>query len=523
MQDVGEDCLAESLLAVARRNLPVIDRALAAQGDETLGSYVTGLVEGPRRGYQAMDDLLDWLRAALAPLLGEAAAHDAVHDLGSSPTVLTASHHGVDSSSQSFQGNLLFAVNRWLRAGAQRTIWVFSCGNIPLNNSGYPRGLLFYRLCPESVCLTMKFPIFPDRLKRSMVSVVCALDSQMITRAELQLARMIRLGEIPMRLAAPLHQLLREDYGEPFILSLPTYSEQSLLLNRRIWKKLFAGAAGSHRVVYFELEKAVSAMLMRDLMSAESLMGSVLFDPKLRENVLCELDGRRGCWHLEKLARDLNLSCHERRRLKGFGTVFFWGVDEHNRRVPLCLKSDGEKGEVLFGLDDQGRTFQVAFTPKALLDALQNRLLLPSLFTCFATLSFARGLVCIGGYFQAEYLPAMQQGLMRALAKTQGYESMTPMIGQVPTGKYLSGMQAVMVRADEGCLIPAGPLDIMAGGGISGGDVEQMLRLTVREALLAGLFETVPDGVPAERRPKGWEKQLARDCWVLLGDKVVVK
>ena len=118
-------------------------------------------------------------------------------------------------------------------------------------------------------------------------------------------------------------------------------------------------------------------MLMRDLMNAESLMGSVLFDPKLRENVLCELDGRRGCWHLERLVRNLTRSGHERRRLKGFGTVFFWGVDEHHRRVPLCLKSDGAKGEVLFGLDDQGRTFQVAFTPKALLDALKNRLLLP--------------------------------------------------------------------------------------------------------------------------------------------------
>lgn len=518
-----EACLAESLLAAARLNLPVVDRVLGAHGDATLSSYLTGLVAGHDPPAEAMVDLLDWLHAALDPLLGQSGARAAVHDLGASPTVLTASHHGVDSISQSFQGNLLFALNRWRRAGPQKTIWIFSCGNVPLNNSEYPRGLLYYHPRPESDGLTRKFPIFPDRLKRCMVSVAPALDAGMVARAERQLHRLIDAGSISPEAASQLRQVLREDYANPSVLALANYSEQSVLLNRRIWRRLFHRSAGSHNVVYFELEKAAAAMLMRDLDEADSLARCVLFDRGLRENVLHRLDGQRGCWHLAKLARSLEPAHGGGSSRHGCGSVFFWGVDEHRRRVPLLLTTDCSGGEALLGRDDQGRAFQLRFTSKALGDALQQGLLLPSLFTCFMTLSFARGLVCVGGYFQAQYLPIMQQGLMRALAETAGYGSLLPVVGRTPTDKYLSGMQAVMTRAGAGLLAPAGPLEIIAGGGLSGEEVEKILRLTVREAHLAGLFETAPDAAPPGLRPPGWEKQLARECHLLLGEKVVVK
>lgn len=523
LRSTGEACLAESLFAAARLNLPVVDRVLSAHGDETLSSYLTGLVEGYKPPAEAMVDLLDWLRAALDPLLGQSDACAAVDDLAASPTVLTASHHGVDSISQSFQGNLLFALNRWRQAGRQKTIWIFSCGNIPLNNSEYPRGLLCYHLRPESDCLTRKFPIFPDRLKRCMVSLAPALDAGMIARAELQLNRLIAAGGISPQTANQLCRVLREDYADPSVLALANYSEQSVLLNRRIWRRLFDGTAGSHNVVYCELEKAAGAMLMRDLDKADSLARCVLFDRALRENVLHQLDGQRGCWQLAKLARSLEPSHGGGKAPHGCGSVFFWGVDERKRRVPLHLTAGCAGGEALVGRDDRGRAFQLRFTPKALVDALQQGRLLPSLFTCFVTLSFARGLVCVGGYFQAEYLPIMQRGLMQALAETAGYGGLPAVVGRTPTDKYLSGMQAVMTRAGKGRLAPAGPLEIIAGGGLSGEEVEKIMHLTVREAHLAGLFETAPDAAPPRLRPPGWEKQLARDCHLLLGHKVVVK
>ena len=80
-----------------------------------------------------------------------------------------------------------------------------------------------------------------------------------------------------------------------------------------------------------------------------------------------------------------------------------------------------------------------------------------------------------------------------------------------------------MALIGEHYLVPAGPLEIIAGGGITRRDIEKMLSLTVREAHLAALFETLPDAISPTRLPTGWKKQLAADSLRLLKGKVVVK
>jgi hypothetical protein len=157
------------------------------------------------------------------------------------------------------------------------------------------------------------------------------------------------------------------------------------------------------------------------------------------------------------------------------------------------------------------------------LHGLRKSTLLPSLFTCFLVLSFARGLVCIGGCFQCEYLPIIQQGVVTALQKTTGYDDIARLVARVPTNCYLDSMLAVMTRTDDGLLIPAGPVEIIAGGGITKDDIEKMLSLTVRETHLADMFDTVPDAVDLELCPPGWRKHLAADCSRLLEGKIVVK
>jgi hypothetical protein len=137
--------------------------------------------------------------------------------------------------------------------------------------------------------------------------------------------------------------------------------------------------------------------------------------------------------------------------------------------------------------------------------------------------SLARSIVCLGGYYQAEYLPRIQQRLVRALEKAGGHDSIIASILEVNTGGYLSGMQTVMTEVKEGHLIPAGPLEIIAGGGLDAGDIEKIGSLTVREAHLASLSETVPDFIPSEITMPEWQRQLAIDCYELLGTKIVLK
>jgi hypothetical protein len=118
----------------------------------------------------------------------------------------------------------------------------------------------------------------------------------------------------------------------------------------------------------------------------------------------------------------------------------------------------------------------------------------------------------------------MQRCIVTALRQTHSYERAARFVEQVPTDGYLIGMIAVMsaLGADKS-LVPAGPVEIISGGGLTRKDVEQILALTVREAHLAGLFDIVVESLPSELALPGWKEQLALGCTQLLDGKVVVK
>ena len=162
----------------------------------------------------------------------------------------------------------------------------------------------------------------------------------------------------------------------------------------------------------------------------------------------------------------------------------------------MYLGSQGANHMLLKGKDDRGKVYSIPFDPASIGKALQQKHLLPSLFTCYATLSLARGIICIGGYYQSEYLPAMQKSVVNVLKNTPAMEDAAARIETVTTASYLSGMQTIMTRVEDHSLIPAGPVEIIAGGGLDIKHIEQLNRLTIKEAHMASLFETLPDVVP---------------------------
>jgi hypothetical protein len=193
--------------------------------------------------------------------------------------------------------------------------------------------------------------------------------------------------------------------------------------------------------------------------------------------------------------------------------MLFWGLDDWGRRVPLYLEATSRNCERLHGVDDRGKTLEWPYSPEAVKEGIKQGKLLPSIFTSFLAISLARGVVCAGGYFQCEYLPAMQQGIVNALKKTGGYDIVAKLVSNVPTNTYLSGMIAVMTRI----------IEILAGGGFKIDDIEQLLSLTVRDAHIGGLSDTLPD-LPAWVAPSPeWKTKLAADIAQLLENKVVIK
>jgi hypothetical protein len=387
-------------------------------------------------------------------------------------------------------------------------------------------GMLAYQVSAEQMeDIPNKLPIFPNRFKRSAVSVVQGFDEPMLNRARERAARMGKHGQIAPEIAACVEKILLKDYLDSDVINLPSYSQQSVILNHRLWRGLFAKPENMPDLVYLEIEKVVGKLLEMDLRNPRSLAWSVMFDPELREHVLGELNGHRVCWQRDNLLQkaDPSTKANSFKKTNWSGTMFFWGADDGDRKFPLFLGTGKGASEILRGVDDKGKLLEIPFTVESIIDGLRHNSLMPSLFTSYLTIALARGVVLLGGYYQAEYLPTMQQGLLRALKKTSGYETAIEAVEQVSTNGYLSGMQTVMIQAREAHLVPAGPLELIAHGGLDADDLERMGSLTIRDAHVASLFETIPDLARWESERTDWQTALSAECHRLMADRIVVK
>lgn len=512
---------ARQYLETACRKLPVIQRTIRTFGDASLCEYLEHVTAIDPRSLQPRTDFIDTLKDDIAPLLGNIIADRAAIDVEQTPVVLTANHHGVDYFSHSVQGNLIFSLHRYQDRSIPAIIPVLAGASIPLDNATYPRGMMIYHIDPDQIeNVPARLPIFPKKLKSQMVCFAPPVNENMLRSARNRLEEFARCRWLAPGMNETIDDLFQTVYALSSMQSLDNYSMQATIWNHQIWKRLFVDKQRSTTLVFLEIEKIVSKLLQRDLSNPDSLVMSVMFDSDLRNNIINELDGVKLCWTHNALCNAGGKRCGDKPdSLKtGGGTLFFWGVDDKKRKIPLFLDNG-----MLKGINHHGKRCALSFSAHEICAALQTGRLIPSGFTCFLALAFARGIGCIGGYFQGDYLPAMKDGLIKALRNTAGYQDVADKVARVAADKYLSGMLVVMREMDENHLIPAGPLEIIQHGGISEKDILKMQSITVRNAHLAGLFETVIDIIPPSKRESGWKRRLSREYIELIKDSVVIK
>jgi hypothetical protein len=515
--------LSQLLTRVCTRS-PVIQQAIERYGQHSLVDYLNRTLSICDNPLQPRDDLLNVVYHYVAPLLGETVAEKVVRELNVLPAVLTAHHHGVDFQAQSVQTSLIFSL-RTVGGKPASTVPVFACGNVALNNSTYPRGLLLYHANRGAAefALPVKLPIFPDQHKRTSVSIAGSYNARMLGRAAQHLKTMAGKEQVSRTLAAAADSILREDYRNEEIMKLENYSQQAVVLNNRVWKRCFQKRNHAPDMVFLELEQITNLLLEIDFNNEDSLVWQVMFNPKIRTRLLNQLDGAKACWDRAKMAQRLLANANHAIPSPGnCGTIFFWGVCDRGYRIPLLLTCNSGGAISLQGRDDRGKLWSFPFQPAEIIKSLRAGRLLPSLLTCYSTIGFARGISCCGGYFQAHYLSIMQRGLIKVFNETSGCAEFAERLSQVPSNIYLSGMQAVMRDLDDDLLLPAGPVEMIASGGLSPDQLERIRSLTVRDAHLASLTDTLPDILPAEDRPDHWCLRLAQASSRLLRDRVVV-
>ncbi|MFG1944099.1 hypothetical protein [Nonomuraea sp. NPDC048826] len=476
--------LGAHVLDLAARHSPLVRDTLRRLADAPLADLLAGLRPGRARPWQDRDDLYAAVAERTALSYGPEVAAEVAADLRAQPIVPTSNHFGVDTFADSVQGTLLFA----LRPGAPRNVVVLGFGSVSLNNLTYPMGLRLYDpRHGELGALPQRLPIQPNRDKHRTVLTARPFDAAMIDRARARLARMRRAGEVSAFCERSADDVLHRMYGSPETLALPSHGLQATRVNTALWEGMFQ-AGPPARLVQVAIEPICAALLSKDLHDPGSLIHQLFFVPRVRAALLAGLDGERACWQRDP-AR---------------GTIFFWGLGADGRRVPLALD-----GDLLTGVDEHGRRLEWKFRPEELTQALLAGHLLPSLFTCFATLAFARGLSCVGGYYQATYLPVMRQGVVDALGEE--FWDMAEAVAQVPTGLHLASLQAVARALPGGALVPAGPVEIAGAGGLSPADVAALTRVPVRDAHVVAFPDVLDHLVPAGDLPSGWAAGLASE------------
>ncbi len=512
-----------SYISGIRDLLPSVDTLLSRYETVKLCDFVEQLDQSKISGFQCNQDFIAEIANYTSETLGSELGEAISEDLREMPQVLTANHHGIDTFAQSTQSNLLFSMRKRADGKPLKTVPVLACGSVPLNNLTYPRGLLIYAGAETNgdggIC---KLPLFPDSYKRKLVSVAGPLTTEMLGRSRVRAKKLVEDGKLIRSLESALNTVFNDfsNVGQEF----PGYSRQATVVNHRFWQHLFRDKSRRPELVYIELESIVGRLLEKDLFDKSTICYQLMFDPELRQRLIESLDGQRGCWQYEKLLRRGSESAVVNGANaidSSQGTMFFWGVDAKGKKIPLCVMEDQNgKGFELRGTDDGGRPWTVPFTSTDISQGLQDGRLLPSIFTSYLLVSIARGINCIGGYYQADYLPVMRKAVVETLHSKSRETIETNGINNISSDLYLSGMQTIGLETD-GQLLPAGPLEIIASGGLDASQDEQIGEVTVLHSHIASLFDTIMDVVPRESNMNRAKKDITKLVHETVGSKIL--
>lgn len=468
-----------SLLDVIKRKKPVLASLLEKDGKKSLGEFTHNFKKTSSfndKSIQDRKDLINITTSYIESLIGEEIAEKLRARLTSNANLLTANHHCVNISDLPVQGTITFALS-------EKSDWVlpvFAFGDIPLNNSRYPRGLLLAN--------DIKLPIFPDKLKNTLVSVAPPLTEEFVNKAIQRAGKLFKDRQITYRQFETSKFFLEAMYLNQKVLSCKSYSDQSVIISNMIWKKLFAQDTELRNLelIHLEIEKIVGQLLILDLDTKESLAYQMFFNERLRNNLLCELNGKNGCWDLGKLGSLLtNNHNSESDFSAGSGTIFFWGIDEKGRRIPLNLIADNS-GFSLVGTSDSMEKYQITFTPESIKNALKKKQLIPSLFISFAVVSFARGYKCYGGFMQVDYLTEMRNGLAKALS-ANFLSEWSEIVLSLQTENYCTGMIFTLFFSDENIISPASAIEIASTGGLTREELSKIRSISLEDSNLFGL------------------------------------
>ncbi|MBI5404661.1 MAG: hypothetical protein HY976_00375 [Candidatus Kerfeldbacteria bacterium] len=442
----------DALKQVIWTRRPILGEIMRKHGDTYLYRYAQDFMDVNACPLldERKDELIDTARDLLADRLGPAVAENVAAQLRALPLVSTTDHHGPIDHPFFVNANIISAIP-FLEYGdpLRRYLVVFSFASVSINNaSAYPRGILFHGTTDRAESL-IRLPILPDKMKMGVVYGMRPFTRADLDRAEGDLEKKTRAGEVTPERSAAVRDTLETYFGTPAVLGAPDLASQITKINYELWPKLFhAGRTQADGqpsssltvpdLVYLEIETLVTElMLRRHLRDTASPFHKLLFDSSYQQLALKYFNNLAGGFSIEK----------------DWGTYMFWAVDEKLRRVRLKLD-----GQTLVSPDG---SMTIDLVPDEIERLLRERKIFPSMLLAYLMVSMYYGMKCLGGFSQVHDLTMVKAAWTRFLEDI-GDERQAAALDPLQTRELGGdGMVLAYFKTQDGNVVPATGIDML--------------------------------------------------------------
>ncbi len=448
---------------------PVLEEIVQKRGSKNLYEYAKEYADVNLNQpiLRRQEEFLGTFRREVARNLGDDVAESAVRQLRKYYFVSTTDHHGPVCHPFFLNANLISSVP-YLdnHIPDLENVIVLSCANVSLNNSSFPRGLLFhsyaegvtrrhrlaFSTCADRLCPVYNFP---------------AYTSQDIDRVQKNLNEKVRKGEVREEHATIIRSLVDDVYRKDSVLDSRTYADQITKSNFSLWKRLFTpNHLTPPNLLYIELETLVTELLLDHHVHTDTTISRIIFDETYSPLVLKYFDGIMGAFsYAEK-----------------YGTHLFWALPKGAKyRIQLW-----KRGREL--VSDDG-SYRVDLTPDAIAAALKRRELIPSMLISYILLSFYYGIKCLGGFSQVNYLTFMKNAYIKMQVDLGEYENIE-VCARAQTKELGGDISIAFLAQPDGKLIPATGVDLIVYGS------QQTWQVLVEQSKLIGIGEALNPLMP---------------------------
>lgn len=369
---------------------PVFKRVLKQYGAESLSVYFRKL----GTDYQPQSvpksrqkELVGVLCEETEKILGKRAKIAMAKYFKQRYFVSTAAHH--DFATHPFFANYLIAAGFANTDAGIPIVPVLSCAGISLNNSSFPRGLLFH----------------DEQLSEKRLKLVSLKDHHHPVYGY------PGYDEHALQKIKPIELVASVLGGK--VLKQKELSSQITLAVNALFKNL--PGLSKTEMAYLPQEEMAVRLFLKYHLNRNTIIHRIVFDNTTRKLFLEKYNGI-------------------------IGAQLFWGVNEHER-VSLRVKNDH-----LVSVDGSMR---IALTPKALKRALLAKQLMPTMSFTLTLLSFYYGLACAGGFSQVNYLSQMRTAYLDLLVLIPGSEKEIAIAKAVPTDLFAGDFHLVTLSAKK--------------------------------------------------------------------------